>query len=312
MRIDATTLNEGWLDFLRVLYYDGHKSRPRGMETREILGAQLVITDPACSILTVPERGLNYSFMAAEALWMTLGLNRVDLIEPYNRQLGLYAADPYTHHFQGAYGPRITEEIDYVVNTLRLDVGSRQALISIWRPRPRASADIPCTVSMQFLVRDGVLHMHTYMRSQDIWLGTPYDVFNFTLIQALIAHRLGVGIGTYMHTMGSLHLYERNMAAAAVVLNQWSNADDLPYLRRREMKSAPLADVMAAYVELTARAPQLQEEAYLHSYVEKWWTRTYLALEDHQPWLDLLSLCGLRFHPHFLPSEWEKAGVGVK
>jgi thymidylate synthase len=48
------------------------------------------------------------------------------------------------------------------------------------------------------------------MRSNDIWMGFPYDVFSFTAMQCLMAMELGLGIGTYTHIAGSLHLYERN------------------------------------------------------------------------------------------------------
>ena len=41
-------------------------------------------------------------------------------------------------------------------------------------------------------------------------MGFPYDVFSFTAMQCKMAMELNVGIGTYTHIAGSLHLYERN------------------------------------------------------------------------------------------------------
>ena len=49
------------------------------------------------------------------------------------------------------------------------------------------------------------------MRSNDIWFGLPYDIFQFTSLQILLSMELGVGIGTYTHICGSLHLYERDL-----------------------------------------------------------------------------------------------------
>ena len=49
------------------------------------------------------------------------------------------------------------------------------------------------------------------MRSNDVWMGFPYDVFQFTCMQILMSMELGVEIGTYTHIAGSLHLYERNV-----------------------------------------------------------------------------------------------------
>jgi thymidylate synthase len=52
--------------------------------------------------------------------------------------------------------------------------------------------------------------MTTYMRSNDLWMGFPNDVFQFTCMQIWLAMRLGVKLGTYTHIAGSLHLYERD------------------------------------------------------------------------------------------------------
>jgi thymidylate synthase len=58
------------------------------------------------------------------------------------------------------------------------------------------------------------------MRSQDLWLGFPYDVFTATLIQELMAGWLGVELGEYHHTVDSLHLYADHYDAAATVVAQ--------------------------------------------------------------------------------------------
>ena len=52
------------------------------------------------------------------------------------------------------------------------------------------------------------------MRSNDLWLGFPYDVFQFTCLQVRMAMELGLDIGTYTHIAGSLHLYARDFEKA--------------------------------------------------------------------------------------------------
>ena len=61
--------------------------------------------------------------------------------------------------------------------------------------------------------------MTTYMRSNDLWMGFPYDVFQFTCLQTLLAMELDVELGTYTHVAGSLHLYERDYAKGIANLN---------------------------------------------------------------------------------------------
>ena len=64
---------------------------------------------------------------------------------------------------------------------------------------------------MQFILRNGKLDLIVTMRSNDIWLGLPYDLFNFTCMQIQMAMELGVEVGVYYHNAGSLHMYKRDV-----------------------------------------------------------------------------------------------------
>jgi thymidylate synthase len=57
------------------------------------------------------------------------------------------------------------------------------------------------------------------MRSSDVWLGLPYDVFTFTMLQNLAAADLGSEIGTFYMNLGSSHLYASNFEGAKAVLH---------------------------------------------------------------------------------------------
>jgi thymidylate synthase len=74
--------------------------------------------------------------------------------------------------------------------------------------------DVPCTVGHRFFLRDGQLHMHATIRSQDAWLGLPYDLFANTVLQEVMAGWLDAELGDYVHWMDSLHLYERDRSQA--------------------------------------------------------------------------------------------------
>jgi thymidylate synthase len=69
-------------------------------------------------------------------------------------------------------------------------------------------SDVPCTVSIQFLVRNGQLDLITHMRSNDLYFGFPYDVFLFTFWHEMMSLDLGLPLGRYHHFVGSLHIYE--------------------------------------------------------------------------------------------------------
>lgn len=222
-----THMNAVWLDQLGNIMSGGDTVSPRGKETRELLHSTVTV-DMRQPVLTVPERKLNYQFMAAEAYWILSGDNTVDGIAPWNKHIGQFSDDGVT--FAGAYGPRINHQLDYVIDKLREDPDTRQAGLTIWTPNPAPSKDIPCTVAIWFQIRGTGrirdLNVSVFMRSSDVWLGLPYDVFNFSMLGYLVAATLNstnkdgmIVLPNYLNlTAVSSHLYAANFEAAADVL----------------------------------------------------------------------------------------------
>ncbi|WP_405316479.1 thymidylate synthase [Faecalibacillus faecis] len=215
-------MNEVWLETLQKIIDSDLVSKPRGFEIKEILNNQMKI-DMHMPILSVIERNLGYKFMAREAWWIMDGKNDVESIKDYSRAISKFSDDGY--HFNGAYGPRLVDQWHYIVDSLISDIDTRQAVSTIWRPNPRASKDIPCTISVQWLIRNNKIYCIDNMRSSDIWLGVPYDVFNFTMLTGylmLLLREKGLDnleLGYLYLNAGSRHLYENNFESAIDVLN---------------------------------------------------------------------------------------------
>jgi len=198
--------------------------KPRGLKITEKLNDSWII-DMDDPIITTPERKLSYSFMFGEAAWMLEGKNDVESVSKYVDGVKRFSDDGIT--FFGAYGPKIITQNFYVIDTLLKDNDSRQAVLNIWRENPRSSKDIPCTLSLQFILRKASdelwLHTVATMRSNDAWLGTPYDTFNFSAISFYIACHLNkVGIkcklGSLNIQAGSRHIYETDFKKLETVL----------------------------------------------------------------------------------------------
>ena len=136
-----------------------------------------------------------------------------------NRTLNYYKDNPSYYKYSddgktlnGAYGPRIKKSLTKIVETLKKDPDSRRAVVPIYGKEDAGldSNDIPCTIGFQFLIRNNKLDMIVNMRSNDIFLGFPYDIFNFTMWQEYVSCKLNIDIGTYTHIANSLHFYEKD------------------------------------------------------------------------------------------------------
>lgn len=212
---------------------DGLRVSPRGLPTVEVLGAHMCLRQPRRRYLDVPPvRVINPAFAVAEAMWILSGSDDPWIFR-YNRSLRRYADNG---KLQGAYGPRMRcwrgtiDQLDRVRTLLARDPESRQAVIQLFDPGRdgRGHRDVPCTLNYRFYVRQGRLDMHTTMRSQDLWLGFPYDLFTATMLQELLAGWLGVELGAYHHHVDSLHLYVQHIDAARTVVENVQPSIKMP------------------------------------------------------------------------------------
>lgn len=216
-----------WLKALDRVYTTGQTHSPRGMETKEVLGLTSVV-DMRYPVVNVPGRKIGFKFMSAEAAWILSGDNRLETIGPFSKDISKFSDDGV--FFKGAYGPQVVDQLSGVVSKLASDQDTRQAVMTIWRQNPVDTKDVPCTVSAQWFIRDGKLHCIDSMRSSDLWLGWPYDVFNFSMLSYYILSMLekiyGVDleIGALHLVAGSQHIYQRNYYGVCEIL--YENAPD--------------------------------------------------------------------------------------
>lgn len=212
MESDRKLTSISWAERCHVIATSGMEVIVRGRRTREFL-FDTIICNLNYPIVSHPARKLNRNFMHAEAAWIIRGSDRLDEIEPHLKKFREYSDDGI--RLAGAYGPMFVSQLSYVISALQ-DPTTRQAVMTIWRPSPRPSRDIPCTISLQFLIRCQMIHCLVSMRSSDAWIGLPYDIFCFSMMTRYVLCYLPDDImpGNLVITAGSRHIYEEDWEAA--------------------------------------------------------------------------------------------------
>lgn len=208
-------------NFLARVIEHGEPFTARGLQTRELLNSSLLVRDPLDRIITDRGRKMNIAFGIAEWYAIMFGINSIEFFKNFISDYDKYSSDGTV--LDGAYGTRINyfdqngdprSQIQGVIQELRRDPTTRRAVISIYRDEDLfglGGKNTPCTLSLQFLIREGQLHMIVNMRSSDVVRGVTYDLFVFTMLQEYIARHLEVELGSYFHNAGSLHFYETDM-----------------------------------------------------------------------------------------------------
>jgi thymidylate synthase len=205
----------------------------------EILGVALRLRRPRARLSRSEDRGHPFSALG-ELLWYLSGRNDLEFIEQY---IGHYRKFAQDGRLYGAYGPRLfgaqggINQIENVTDLLRRRSWSRRAVIQLFDARDLTQdfPEIPCTTTLQFHLRSGVLHLSTCMRSNDAYWGLPHDVFCFTMLQEMIARRLGAELGEYFHYVGSMHVYDPFMEGVQRYVDEG-------HQRTVEMPSMPPGD----------------------------------------------------------------------
>ena len=205
------TASSAWLKLISDVSQRGTVASPRNLDTIECL-AYRTDFDMAFPIVLAPLRKLSFNFMYDEALWVLTGQRDLGFISRHAPRMKDFSDNG--RELQGAYGPMYLEQINYVASVLHADPDTRQAVMVIWRQNPRISLDIPCTIALQWLIRDKRLFCIATMRSSDIWLGWPYDAFTFSMMSYHIALRLPKNyvkeVANICMQLGSAHLYAKN------------------------------------------------------------------------------------------------------
>lgn len=267
----------GYVDLVNHVLKNGEPASPRGLNTLEIEDATIHIRNAVNALPIGVNRGTVPGIGAVEACQLLSGTSFPKLVIDIGPQFANYTEDDGMFH--GSYGTRTKGQYDVMVDRLKKDPDTRQAVVTIWNPERdmlEKKRDYPCTILHQFRVRKNRLNMSVYMRSNDVWLGAAYDFFQFTRVQIAISSILGIEPGTYSHHVGSLHIYEENYEAASA-LRKTGNIAEVPAITGRtwrEVESSALIALQAT--SDSALLGRLSEN-------ERWYTDAMLkAIEKNR------------------------------
>jgi thymidylate synthase len=237
------SLGEAFLSAIRRAISTGEANSGRGRANAEVRGLMFELTDPRARLIDSQSRQTNVPFLIGELLWQLNARDDVSSLAYYAPGIGRFSADG--KRFTGsAYGARIfggspwrvDSQWERVLDCLRADSDTRRAIITIADPDESCSsenADMTCTTTLHFFLRQGHLHLIASMRSNDLMRGLQSDVFLFTMLQEFAAIELGVAMGTYLHVANLAQVYSSDM--------EWARACAGQDLRSRG-RMAPIGD----------------------------------------------------------------------
>ncbi len=159
-----------------------------------------------------------------ELLWFLSGSTNIKYLVDHDVHIWDEWADEhgelgpvYGSQWRSWPGPdgKTIDQISRVVEDLKTNPDSRRHIVSAWNVAEVDEMALPpCHSLFQFYVADGRLSCQLYQRSADIFLGVPFNIASYALLNMMIAQVVDLQVGDFVHTLGDAHLYSNHIEQA--------------------------------------------------------------------------------------------------
>ena len=219
-----------YLDLLQRILDDGvEKSDRTGTGTRSVFGHQLRF-DLTEGFPLVTTKKIHTRSVFAELLWFLRGDTNVKWLQENKVSIWDEWADE-----SGDLGPvygkqwrdwetrdgRHIDQIAELVALIKRDPNSRRQIVSAWNVGDLHAMKLaPCHCLVQTAVMGGKLHLQLYQRSCDVFLGVPFNIASYALLQMLLAQQCDLEPGDFVWTGGDVHIYSNHFQQVELQLTR--------------------------------------------------------------------------------------------
>jgi thymidylate synthase len=106
----------------------------------------------------------------------------------------------------------MSNQVHNLIYGLKNDPASRRHIISLWNIDDLWDMSLyPCVWHNQWLVKQNKLHLIVGIRSNDLGLGNPFNVFQYYVLQRMVAQVTGYEIGSLIFNINDAHVYDRHI-----------------------------------------------------------------------------------------------------
>lgn len=205
-----------YLDGLRYILENGTPSDDRtGTGTLSVFGLQMRY-DLADGFPLVTTKRVHLKSVIHELLWFLSGDTNI----AYLKENGVSIWDEWADD-SGDLGPVYgkqwrdfggVDQIARLVEQIKTTPDSRRLIVSAWNPADVPEMALPpCHTLWQVRVLGGKLHLQLYQRSADMFLGVPFNIASYALLQMMLARVCELEPGELVHSMGDAHIYSNHM-----------------------------------------------------------------------------------------------------
>lgn len=231
------------------------KENRTGVDTLSVFGRTLHF-DLSKGFPLVTTKKVHFKSVIGELLWFLSGsTNAKELEEKYGVTIWREWADKdgslgevYGHQWRnfggkenqlhpiiGCYRAKGFDQISWLINEIKTNPNSRRLYVTSANPLSRDNQALDCCHNyFQVLVIDGKINLYFQMRSNDVFLGLPFNIASYALLTHMIAQQTGYDVGELIYSGVDVHLYENHLEQAKLQISREPFA--LPTLKLNKAK----------------------------------------------------------------------------
>ncbi|MFL2578406.1 MAG: thymidylate synthase [Flavobacteriaceae bacterium] len=216
-----------YLDLIRHIQdYGVSKTDRTGTGTKSVFGYQMRF-DLSEGFPLVSTKKIHVKSVIHELLWFLKGDTNINYLKENGVRIWNEWADEngnlgpvYGHQWRN-WNDEGIDQIKNTIDTLKNNPDSRRMLVSAWNPTVMPDTSVsfsdnvannkaalpPCHAFFQFYVADKKLSCQLYQRSADLFLGVPFNIASYALLNLMVAQVCDLEPGTFVHTFGDVHIY---------------------------------------------------------------------------------------------------------
>lgn len=190
----------GYKKLAQFVDSNGFYRKSRLGDSSEFVGAQII--------------GIPYLIPVRHGYARRLGIiELLQVLSAYFDERHIEKAAPkllYSYGLTHAYGIKIAQQLENVIEQLKADQNTRRAMIYIGKPEDGYEIEKPCVQNFQFIAEGPELNLIADIRSWDLVSGFPYDYVVMSGVLQIVSQLVGLMPGLIIANVGSAHIYKKD------------------------------------------------------------------------------------------------------
>lgn len=229
-----------YIDLIRHIQSNGVEKTDRtGTGTKSIFGYQMRFNlEEGFPLITTKK--IHIKSVIYELLWFLKGDTNIQYLKENGVRIWNEWANEkgdlgpvYGHQWRNWNSEGI-DQIKEMIRTIKFNPDSRRIIVNAWNPCVLPDTSIsfseniannkaalpPCHTFFQCYLADGKLSLQLYQRSADVFLGVPFNIASYALLNMMLAQVTGNNPGEFIHTFGDAHIYSNHKEQINIQLSR--------------------------------------------------------------------------------------------